>query len=1198
MGFQGQLSSVNLTDIFQTLNMNRQTGTLSVATPSGTQHIWFEGGQIALCTAPSANGRPFLLHALLHKGLMSADQADDLSARAVSTRQPLRDLVLASGTVIEVDLDEVTGWCIEEAVCPLFECKTGDFTFNDGPPNTEVQAPDAIAMGTNRLQTTSLVLEATRREDEWKRIREVIPDSDAFFIVDNDGRANLRNVESDPEMLKVLRYLDGRHGIEAISEAVGVSRFDTFAIIAQLVLANIARSRTPQEAIEDALALRAEGDKAKARELLETTLKLHNVPEVLRPLAELCIELNQVPRAVELYLELIQRSQDAGESQTALVDLDIVIGLSPADPDLHFDRGQVLSELNQPEAAATAYVAAAQAYLATRDVSQAMDACHRAKNLQPRASDPHRFLAKAYLIDGQTENAVIEYKSLWHALLSHQRPRKALDELKTILDADCKFVAVKDQVIAHAQGSEAVKTGNAVRLLVYAIMTVVVGIGAFVGWKVIESEVLKKNALDQLGAIKSEKTAELAGLHHARYITHLQEVAREHSAYPDITASIDSVVREVQDDADRRAAADLQAAKTLMANGRSDEAGRLFAAIRTTFPNSPAATDADVGLALVRQQDDEVQWTTVVAEADALWQNHAWDDALAKLRELLTNRNLPTAMRTALTEKTGNWAVVLKSAQELFRRAEKLELAGRKREAVAGFKRAMNGEGDAFRSKARERLVQLERTLADELGRRLDEAFTRGDDNAAFAALADLRSLTKDSVTAEVEGYLSQLSLPFTVRLDSRHAYLVIKRKGVADEIRRAPAGTTGAWNDLLRYPVATTMTIEIRRAGFASQSLIVNADGRRSQAVVALKRGSLWQADLRANPTTAPIATGKHLLVGTTSTLEVIDPGLGSSRPVAFPDSVSELGAAPYVFQGRAYLVLDERIVAIDIDTRTVVWAWPGPEAGDQPRPLPGTLWVQEHELIRGHTQIFAGSASGRLLTLGAASTGVATYPTVALDNPMTGAPLVDRLGNASTIYVPAGSALLAFDATSASEHSAPRQLFAIATRGDIVGHPVRALVAGRPAILITDASGIVLAIDADINAVRKTLGSWSLEGTPTHGVAVRGSEKVAYVSTSEGRVLFLDLASPGQLLKRFPAQGVLASLPGPPVIGEKGLYVADSNGVLYGIDKVTGAELWRCDVGSQVGTGILADGGRIYVPTRSGGTSGGSLLCFEEGD
>ena len=1198
MGFQGQLSSVNLTDIFQTLNMNRQTGTLTVSAADSTQHIWFEGGQIALCTAPSASGRPYLVHALLHKGLISIDQADNLAARVVSTRQPMRELILASGLVAEADLDEVSAWCIEEAVCPIFECKTGDFTFSDGPPNAEVQAPDAIEMGATRLATTSLVLEATRRGDEWKRIREVIPDKDAFFIVDNDGRANLRNVENDPEMLKVLRFLDGRHSIETISETVGVSRFDTFAIIAQLVLGNIARPRSPQEAIADAMALRGEGDRAKAREMLESTLKQHNVPEVLRPLAELCVELNQMPRAVELYLELIQRAQDAGDAAVALADLDTVITLSPADPDLHFDRGQVLSELGRGEEAAQAYVGAAQAYLATRDVSQAVDACHRAKDLQPRAAEPHRFLAKAYLIDGQTENAVIEYKSLWHALLSHHRPRNALDELKKILDSDCKFAAVKDQVIGHAQSSEAVKTGNAFRLLAHASIVVVVGLGAFFGYKIIDSEVYKRSALEQLRAIKDERVSDPADPRHAQWIARLRELASQNSSYNDVTERIDAELKEVQADADRRAAADLASARALLARGRLDEATKAFAALRASYPGSPAATDAESGLAEVRQQNEERTWTDLVAEADALWQSYAWDDGLAKLRAVLAQRNLPALMRKSLTDKAATWEAVLASAQELYRRAEKLELSGRKREAVTGFKRAMHGEGDAFRNKARERLVQLERALADELGKRIEESFSRNDDAAAFTALAELRSLAKDSVTAEVEGYLARLALPFTVRLDSRHAFVVAKRAGQPDAIRRAPAGTAGAWSDQLRYPVAATMTIEIHRPGFATQSLVINAETRRSQAVVALKRGWLWQADLKATPTTAPITTGKHLLVGTNSTLEVIDPGLGTSRAVAFPDSVSELAAPPFVFQNKAYLVLDERIVAVDIDTRTVVWSWPGRGDGDQPRPSPGSLWVQEHELIQGRTQLFAGSTSARLISLGIGLDSVATYPQVQLDNALTGAPLVDRLGNASTLYLPVGSSLLAFDATSGSERVAPRQLFAIATRGDVVGHPVRARVAGRPAILITDASGIVVAVDADINAVRKTLGSWSLEGTPTHGVVVRDGEQVAYVATNEGRVLYLDLAKPGQLLKRFPAQGTLATLPGPPAIGRKGVYIADSNGVLYCIDKTTAAELWRCDVGSPVGTGILAHDDRIYIPTRPGGLNGGSLLCFEEGE
>ena len=63
MGFQGQLSSVNLTDIFQTLHMNRQTGTLSVVSPAGSLHLYF---------AYAANK----LYATTARGDMAARQAD------------------------------------------------------------------------------------------------------------------------------------------------------------------------------------------------------------------------------------------------------------------------------------------------------------------------------------------------------------------------------------------------------------------------------------------------------------------------------------------------------------------------------------------------------------------------------------------------------------------------------------------------------------------------------------------------------------------------------------------------------------------------------------------------------------------------------------------------------------------------------------------------------------------------------------------------------------------------------------------------------------------------------------------------------------------------------------------------------------------------------------------------------------------
>ncbi len=1202
MGFQGQLASVNLTDIFQTLNMNRQTGTLSVSGTTAVQHIWFEQGQIALCSSSRIGGRPFLINALLRKGLISDQQADEIAARSARDNQDVRAAALASGTVAEPDLDEMCAWCIEEIVCPVFEWREGDFTFTDGGPVADLDSPDVIAMGATRLQTTSLVLEATRREDEWKRIREVVPDPAALYVVDNAGRANLKNVESDPEMLKVLRFLDGRHNVDAISEAVGVSRFDAFAIVAQLVLANIARLCAPQELIDDAATLRQQGETVKAAELLESLAAQNKLPEIIRPLAEVSAELNQVPRAVELYLELIQAAQDQGQLDQALADLDTVIRLSPADPDLHFDRAQVLTELGRSDDAAAAYVSAAQTYLATRDISQAIDACHRAKNLLPRAPDPHRYLAKAYLLDGQTENAVIEYKSLWHALLSNTRPRKALEILKQTLDTDCKFAAVKDQVINHAQSSEAVKTGNAIRMLIYAVAVLVMIGGAYSGYQVWQHQVSESQARDKVQEIKAEMSKQMMELRHLELIDRLQALRRDNSKRPDIVDDCDRLLAEVAGDRDKRGGALLEAAKADLERGRLDDANKAFKTIVDSFPGTRAAIDADLGLHSVRMRHEEQQWAESIADAEAKWQVDEWDSALAKLNELLARKDLPPRIRESIAEKKTRWAASIDSSQEQFRRGERFERQGRKKDSIDAYNLALKGQGEAFRAKAHERLNQIERQFIDELTKRMIDTFAANDDGAAFKLLVDLKKQVKDATTVDAGEFFAQLRLPFTVLVDNPRTFLVIKRPSARDETVRAPDGTKAGWKHVLKYGVDETVSLEARRPGFGMQTVIINADGKRSSAAVSPKRGPLWSTQLvppTAAVTTAPAASGKYILVGTSKpSLEVVDAGLGSTKPIVFPNAAfAELGAPPFLFENRAFVVVEDQIVAIDLTNRQALWHFP--DDGGLAQIAPFSLWVQEHELKPDSLQIFAattGAQNARLIILSVENDEVKDPQSVPLDSGITGAPFVDRFGTHTTLYVPAGQSLYCFDAT---EPKAPPVIFRT-KGGDLIGRPARALVGDgkpggkkRPAILVTDSAGIVSAYDAnpDVPNARRGLGSWSLSGTPT-GVVCDPNGSVAYVSVSEGSLLFLDLANPGQLIKRFPAQGKLGTLAGTPAVGRLGVYVADDNGMLYCVDRQTGIERWRSDLGSKVKTGPLAYEGRIYVPTTD------SLHCFEEGE
>ncbi len=1193
MGFQGQLSSVQLADLFQTLHMNRQTGTLSVNDAHGTVHVYFEQGLIALCTAPMADGLPFLLSTVVRKGLMAQEQAAEIHQRLRQTGQPLRELFLASGYIIEHDLDEISAWCIEELVCPLFELPDGDFTFTDGEPVAELMAPDVIELGATRLPTPQVIMEATRRKDEWRRIREIIPDSETLFVVDNDGRTNLRAIQTDPEMLKVLRFLDGRHSLDAIANAVGATRFDSHAIVAQMVLAGVARIQTPQDVVNDAMSLKEAGELSKARELLEHALKQTRLPEVMRPLAEVCAGLGQAARAVELYLELIQTAQDQGDLEQALQDLDIVIGLSPDDPELHFERAQVRAEMGQSEEAAAGYVIAAQAFLGTKDVARALDACHRAKNLLPRSPEPHRYLARAYLMEGQTENATVEYKALWHALLTTFRPRRALDELKAILDADCKFAAIKEQVLSHAQSSEAVKTSKAIRMLIYGAVGALVFIGGMLGWEWYNRVFKHGQGLDNLTAIERDLPKRMEGIDHPALIEEIDQLRLRFGSDNELRQRSDDLSGKVKADFDSRAQGLLARGKALLDGGDFAQAERSFQELLSRYQGTTAAAAAGAMVEQVRQARITTQVQADLAEANRRWQALEWDGALTALGKVLERRDLPTALRARLTEQQVEWADANRKSQPLYERATKIETAGDLRGAISAYRRAVSATGEQYATLAKDHLRQLELTYAEAVGRQLQDLALKGDDAKAFAAYDELVSLSNESAGEGVRSWLSRFDLPYALQVDHPGTVLTIRR-GSNETTVRAPAGTTGPWQYRLAYHQGESLAISASRAGYAVQTGSIAAGNRRVTGAVQLNRGPRWKTELTGPATTPPVIAMGQVLIGTgKATLEIVDPRQGATRPVAFPDTVAEFRSAPFVFQDHAYVVIEDTLYAIDLATRTRLWSWPSPGAAT--RHLTGSLWVQEHDLIQGTMLVVAGSAKEGVVTAGADSTGrVVAYPR-AIEGELTGQPFADHVANHSIVYLPLGSELAVFDNTAVTEQSAPQRLYSLRTRGDLVGRPVKATVgaAKRPVLLLGDTSGLVIAVDSDPNTVdtKRVVGTWPIEGTQPATPVIDG--RTAYVTVAEGRLLALDLDHPGQQRWKFPTQGSFGSTPGEAAVGRRGVYVVNATGVLRCIDRETGKERWRCDLGAPAVGGVATGGGMVFVALRTG------FLCgFDEGD
>ncbi|MFW5829255.1 MAG: DUF4388 domain-containing protein [Planctomycetota bacterium] len=1198
MGFQGTIDSVNLADIFQTLAMNGQTGTLIVRGPVKRRFIWFAGGSVVICDGGDSDGMPLLLRTMVARGMINQTQAEQLLFRCNNSRQPLRDLIVASNLIPLSELDELCYALIEDLVCEVFEWDSGDFEFIDGDPVSELAGPHVIALGEVPLQTSGLIMEATRRRDEWARIREAIPDSNELYVVDNEGRSRLADLEPDPDMHKVLRYLDGKHLLDQVADAAGLSRFDCHAIAAQLMLAGVIRLRSADEIVDDALTMRDEGHPQQAANLLRNALKRIRTPEVLLPLAEICVEQRQIPQAVELYLELVQHHQELQDYQAALEHLDTLISLSPDDPELRVDRATLLMELNRLEEAAEAYLNAASDYINLRDTNAAIESCHRARDLQPRAPQPHRLLARAYLLDGQTDNAVVEYKSLWHAMLPEMRPRKALQRLEQVLAEDCKYPAVTEQVLNHAKGSEAVKTASAVRWLVYTIIAILLVVGGFLVKNYIDKHVILRNAESRLQIIQQrfENTGEQTD-----YQVLLQSLDKLGSEIRDPEflhklGSIEQRIRRHQTEQAQRQSAFVQ---QLLSNGNYQKAAEELAVLERRFAGV-ANIDLDalqrrVRYGLARQTiDSELQ------AAQQLWTDYDWQAALSALETLIAaTDNPPPRLKEELTSLRQEWAEQLGSAEALFRRAEQIELRQDKDRAIAAFLAATKADGERFVKLARERLLDLENRAAAELAQLIAKAARDHDVETTFTSLERLRALADAAHSMKPQEILGTIQLPIDIKLPSHHVRLSATTSGDVEQAINAPAGVQGAWTHTLYYPATGHITVSAKRPGFTTiDKLRIDASLRQLVYPLQMERGPNWRISLPADPVTdIKRSGGQAVFALRDNSLQVVDLMHGTNHNIPVAEDIGVMLGPPRIYRGIAYTVLGDRIIALDINTRLETWNWPPVDDPTFASSFAGPLWAQEHELIQNEIQVFAGTTNGQVITLAVRDGDQITpYPRTNIGWPITGPIYAESYeGTHSTVYVPAGQYLVAFDATSVSQNSPLKYRFKLETAGEVPCRPVRANVGSRPALLVVDMAGSVVAIDADPTvhgSPVETMASWPVVNGLNTKPTVIAERRLAVVNARGGQVLALDLAKPGQIAWRYPTTGSLGDLVGSPAIGKHGIYVADRNGIMTCLDPATGSELWHYDLGSSAATGCLAAEGRILV-----GTVNGTVFGFEEG-
>lgn len=166
MGIVGNLRTMQLEELLQWLSQSKKSGTLEIINGRVEKKIFFKDGLIL----SSASNKPeeYLGHFLVSHGLITDDQLRRAIELQETSRMLLGMILVNNGAIAEKELTRMLRLKAEESVYDIFSWTEGDFRFLDDI------LPDS-AMVPMRMDVTGIVMEGVQRLDEWKRIRQVIP---------------------------------------------------------------------------------------------------------------------------------------------------------------------------------------------------------------------------------------------------------------------------------------------------------------------------------------------------------------------------------------------------------------------------------------------------------------------------------------------------------------------------------------------------------------------------------------------------------------------------------------------------------------------------------------------------------------------------------------------------------------------------------------------------------------------------------------------------------------------------------------------------------------------------------------------------------------------------------------------------------------------------------------------------------------
>src|SRR4051812_21885909 len=239
-GLRGDLRVVPLAEVLQLLDVQEQSGVLTVERSGARVDIYFRRGRVDQAIADGVPDEFLLGRFVTDAELMTrADFEGFLESRASGTGQRLIGQQLVKlGHLAEPDLKACLTRQSSELIYEILRWRHGRFRFSAG-----MELPPPVIDAALGLDVEAVLMEGYRRVDEWHLIERAIDNFDVVFLRNEDSVAQMGRGRLTREELAVLELVNGKNTVKDIIRKSRMGSFEVSKMLYRLLSIKLVRRR-------------------------------------------------------------------------------------------------------------------------------------------------------------------------------------------------------------------------------------------------------------------------------------------------------------------------------------------------------------------------------------------------------------------------------------------------------------------------------------------------------------------------------------------------------------------------------------------------------------------------------------------------------------------------------------------------------------------------------------------------------------------------------------------------------------------------------------------------------------------------------------------------------------------------------------------------------------------------------------------